>query len=233
MDGGGGMNAEMWLSHADEVRPQRELQRAVWDELRWEPEADTADVHVGVEDFVATISGTVPSYRARFAVERSVERVPGIRSVVNGLAVVLPVADARADGVLAAAVANALQWDGRVPHGRLIAEVMDGWVTLGGSVDRQVDRAAAEETVQNLTGVRGVTNQIAVEPPQAPVELKRLAEAALEHRALRGARIALETHERTVALHGRVHSIADRRAAAQAVWAVPGVAAVVDLLTIR
>lgn len=230
---GGGMNNELWLSHADDVRPQVDLQRRVWDELRAESEADTAEVDVRVENFVVMLSGSVPSYQARIAVEQAVERVSGIRAVSNRLAVVLPPADRRPDNALAAAVANALEWDIRVPHVKVTARVLNGWVTLEGSVDRQGERVAAEETVSHLTGIRGVTNRIAVDPPRTPANVQRLAETAIEHLALHGCSIGLETHGRTVALRGRVRSLADRLAAERAVWAVPGVAAVEDLLTVR
>jgi osmotically-inducible protein OsmY len=226
------MYTELWLSHAEETQPQRDLQDRVWAELRREAEADIADVSVGVEDFVATLSGAVPSYCARLAVELAAERVPGIRAVINEVVIALPAADARADAVLAAAVAEVLRWDIRVPHVMLTARVVNGWVTLAGSVHRQSERSAADEVVAHLRGVRGITNLIAIEPSPAPSDFRRLAQAALDRAALHGSRISLETRGRMVALRGRVHSLADRLAAERAVWAVPGVAAVEDLLTV-
>lgn len=228
----GGMYRELWLSHAEEMQPQRDLQDRVWAELRREAEADVADVSVAVEDFVATLSGTVPSYCASLAVEQAAERVPGIRSVINELVIALPAADARADTLLAAAVAEALRWDIRVPNVIPTARVVDGWVTLAGSVHRQSERDGAAEIVAHLTGVRGITNSIVIEPAPTPPDFRRLAETALERAGLHGSRISIETHDRTVALHGRVHSLADRLAAERAIWAIPGVAAVEDLLTV-
>jgi hyperosmotically inducible protein len=229
----GGMNNELWLSRADEVGPQVDLQTRIWEELRHEQESETADVHVRVENFEVTLGGSVPSYRTRLAVQQAAERISGIRAVSNELAVLIPAADRRLDNTLAAAVVNALEWDVRVPHVKLTARVVDGWVTLDGSVARQVERTAAEETVSHLTGIRGITNRIVVDPPRTPANFQSLAEAAVQHLELHGCRIALETHGRTVALHGRVRSLADRAAAERAVWEVPGVAAVEDLLTIR
>ncbi len=84
---GGGMNQELWLSHADEIHPQVDLQRRIWDEVHWDTETDTADVSVWVEDFVATLTGSVASYPARLAVEQAAQRVPGVRAVVNELRV--------------------------------------------------------------------------------------------------------------------------------------------------
>jgi osmotically-inducible protein OsmY len=222
----------LWLSHGEELRPQRELQERIWIELRWEPQYITADITVQVEDFIATVSGTVPSYCALLAVEQAAERVRGLRSVVNEVVIALPPVDRRADAVLAAAVAKALRWDIRVPHVTLTAQVANGWVTLGGSAQRQSERLAAEEVVAHLTGVCGITNAIAIEPAPMPPDFRRLAELAVERAALHGAHIAVVTGDRTVALRGRVQSLADRLAAERAVWSIPGVAAVVDLLTV-
>jgi osmotically-inducible protein OsmY len=83
----GGMYVQMWLSHADEVRPQVELQQMIWDELRCEPEPDTENVSVEVEDFVATLSGWVPSSPAKLRVQRAAERVAGVVAVINDIAV--------------------------------------------------------------------------------------------------------------------------------------------------
>lgn len=228
----GGMNNELWLSHADDVQPQVELQERIWEELRWEV-ADTAAINVQVEDFVATLSGSVRSYDARLTAQRAAERVGGVRVVANELSVVLPASDRRPDDVLAAAVANALLWDIRVPHTRLAVRIADGWVTLEGSVERQGERAAAEDVVSHLTGIRGISSEIDVVPSDMPPNLRRLAEAALERLELRGSHVSLDTHDRTVALHGRVHSLADRQAVERAVWGVPGVAVVEDLVTVR
>ena len=206
----GGMSNELWLSHADDAAPQVRLQNEIWDELRWEVETDIADVSVQVDDFVATLSGSVPSHRARVAVQQAAERVCGLRTVSNRLSVVLPSADCRPDGVLAAAVANNLEWDVRVPHVKLTARVVDGWITLAGAVERECERAAAEETVSHLTGVRGITNEIVIDPARTPSNLQRLVEAALDAAALHKSHISLTTHDRTVALHGHVHSLADR-----------------------
>jgi len=83
----GGMNEELWLSHAEEMRPQLDLLDRIWDELHWATDTDTADVYVWVDDFVATLTGTVRSSRARIAIEQATERVHGVHRVINQLAV--------------------------------------------------------------------------------------------------------------------------------------------------
>lgn len=83
----GGMYVEMWLSHVDEVQAQVELQGRIWDELHREPEADVEGVSVEVEDFVARLTGSVPSDAARLRVQAAAERVAKIMDVINEVVV--------------------------------------------------------------------------------------------------------------------------------------------------
>ena len=94
----GGMTEELWLSHADETRPQAELQQRIWDELHATLNAETSDVFVWVEDYVATLTGSVDSDPVRILVARLAGHVPGVRAVVNELHVVI---ESRAVGLAA------------------------------------------------------------------------------------------------------------------------------------
>lgn len=83
----GGMNVQMWLSHAEEVQPQLDLQERIWDELRRVPAPEIEGVNVEVEEFVATLTGWVPSDLAKLHVQGVAEHVRGVVAVVNELAV--------------------------------------------------------------------------------------------------------------------------------------------------
>lgn len=83
----GGMNEELWLSHSDDVQPQAELQRRIWEALRSETRFDTADVTVWVEDFVVTLRGSVTSDQARIGVKDATQHVDGVHAVVDELRV--------------------------------------------------------------------------------------------------------------------------------------------------
>ena len=67
MEGFGGMSIQMWLSRGEDLFLQTKLQRQVWDELKWEPMLDVANIWVEVADGVVTLAGMVPSYPARVA----------------------------------------------------------------------------------------------------------------------------------------------------------------------
>jgi osmotically-inducible protein OsmY len=83
----GGMGVQMWLSHAEETQPQVDLQQKIWDELRHVPEPEIQGVSVEVEDFVATLTGWVPSDLAKLHVQGVAEHVQGVVAVINELAV--------------------------------------------------------------------------------------------------------------------------------------------------
>lgn len=83
----GGMNVQMWLSHAEEVQPQRDLQQKIWDELRRVPAPEIEGVSVEVEEFVATLTGWVPTDLAKLHVQGVAEHVRGVVGVINELAV--------------------------------------------------------------------------------------------------------------------------------------------------
>jgi osmotically-inducible protein OsmY len=231
---GGGMSIEMWLAEDDDVAARSELQRSVFDEFTWEPTLDAADINVMVADHVVTLSGAVKSYPQKLAAERAAERVRGVQAVQNELAVVAPASDRRSDTEIARAAAAVLESDVLVPRARVWATVADGRVRLEGSVRRDAERREAEEAVQRLVGVKGVTNVMTVEPTAPPEDLKRHVEEALAHSTgLQRDHIKVEARDGGVVLHGRVRCLAERHEAERAAWGVPGVTDVRDELQVE
>jgi osmotically-inducible protein OsmY len=70
----------------------------------------------------------------------------------------LPASSQRPDPELARAAVAALQWNTLVPHDRIQVIIEDGWITLKGEVDWYYQKEAAERTVRNLTGIKGVSD---------------------------------------------------------------------------
>ena len=60
--------------------------------------------------------------------------------------------------------------DFEVPDDRIAVKVVEGFVTIEGTVARDSQKSATEGCVGKVKGVRGITNRIAVEPASSPVE---------------------------------------------------------------
>lgn len=201
-----------------------DLQEAVLDELRWEPRLEAAHLGVIVHDDVVTLTGHVETYAQKHAAEVAAHRVKGVHAVANEIEVRLPADDQRTDEDIAAAALERLAWDVTIPDGTIHLTVEDGWVTLGGHVDWHYQRENAEQALQRLYGVTGISNQIAIKKQIDAGHISDDITHAL-HRSwfFDPKTIDVRVDEGTVFLSGTVHTPHDRQVAAATAWAAPGV----------
>ena len=215
------------------MRSDLELLKDVTEELKFEPSVDEKEIGVGVKSGVVTLTGKVPSFAEKFAAERAVERVSGVRAVADDLQVKLTPANSRSDTDVALAAVNALAWDMEVPDDKIKVKVVNGWVTLEGHAEWHFQKAAAERAVRFLTGVKGVTNLIAISPKVSPTDvMKRIGDAIKRSAELDAKRVFVEAEGSKVTLRGTVRSWAERDEAERAAWAVSGVSDVEDRITV-
>lgn len=210
------------------------IQKDVIDEVRWDPRIQAREIGVATNGGVVTLTGVVSSYAEKWAAERAAERVGGVKAVASELEVVLPAQHTRTDSDLAHRILEAFKWDILVREDKVQVLVRDGWVQLDGDVEWQYQKDATARAVRNITGVRGVTNAIALAPPPVSAyDVIRKIKAAL-HRQVQSEsdRITVVTSDHVVTLTGTVPTFAERRAVEWAAWSAPGVREVRDELSV-
>lgn len=211
----------------------KDLKQHVQNALDWEPSVDASDIGVSVDEGVVTLRGNVRSYTEKIEAERVALRVYGAKAVANDLDVRFIGGHERTDTDIAQAAVAALKWNSVVPAVRVTAAVSQGWITLKGTLDWQYQKDAAARAVRDLTGVRGVTNEIVVTPRVSIGDVQAKIEAAFKRSAeIDARRVAVTAQDGNVILTGNVRSWAERQEAEQAAWAAPGVRHVDDRLTI-
>jgi osmotically-inducible protein OsmY len=206
----------------------------VEDELRSDPDIDATDIAVAVKDGSVTLTGFVRSFRQRRRAEQDVKRLAGVVGIANNIEVRLSIIHRRPDSEIARDAVEAIKRDLPLSWEKIKAIVEDGWITLEGEVEWHYQRERAEEAVQGLRGIRGVTNKIEVRPRVPPMEIKRRIEQALRRSAeLDASRISVEASGSEIILPGGVRSWAEREEADRAAWSAPGVTKVDNRIKIN
>ena len=215
------------------MKSDAEIRDDVINELHWDPQVTEPEaIGVAVKDGAVTLTGHVPSYAEKLAAARAAERVYGVKAVANDLKVQLSRAP-RDDSDIAKAIAHILEWNVRIPEGKVHARVENGWVTLDGEVDYDYQRREVERMVRQVRGVIGVTDAITVKPAASPQKVQEVIEDAFKREAEVDARhISVGVSDRTAKLYGHVHSVHEATAARAAAASAPGISAVESHLVV-
>jgi osmotically-inducible protein OsmY len=212
-----------------------QLRQDIIDELEFDPSFSGEHVGVAVDKGVVTLGGHVNSYAEKLAVIAAARRVKGVHAIAENIEVHRPYQKATSDDQIAKRAHDILNWDVLVPPNAVDVLVHDGWLTLSGNVNWYFEKASAEEDVRKLSGVRGITNMIAIKPQIGSVDVKSKIDAALKrHAEVEADAISVSVQNgNKVVLEGAVDNWGERRAVEDAAWSVPGVASVEDRLTIN
>ncbi|MCV2348536.1 BON domain-containing protein [Paucibacter sp. Y2R2-4] len=215
------------------MKTDQELQQDVMAELKWEPAVHAAQIGVEVKDGVVTLAGEVSSYAEKWQAERAAQRVNGVKALAVELEVKLSEFGKRSDADIAQSAKNILAWTSSLPEESIKVMVEGGWLTLSGHVEWQYQRQDAASSVRYLPGVRGLSNQIAIQPASSATVVKADIVAALQRRATDEAKtIEVEVEGGDVTLKGTVHSWSERDLARRSAWSSAGVRRVVDQMNL-
>ena len=206
------------------MKTNAELQKDVQDAIKWQPLLNAAEIGVTAKDGVVSLTGVVDSYTKKTEAEDAAKNVAGVTALVEKIEVRYPSTYTKTNGEIATEVVTALQarWD--VPKDKVKVKVENGWITLTGDLGWNFQREAAQDAIESLMGVTGVTNNIKIKS-----ESKEAAEKAAIENALKrnwafyenDIRVQVSGHRAT--LTGTVDSLYEKNEAARIAWNAPGV----------
>lgn len=198
--------------------------REIQTRLAHAPQLRAAALDVTVSDGIVMLAGTVATLAEKWAAEREVLTVSGVRAVVNTIHVHLPGIEERSDREIAEAVLDALARLDGATELHVTPIVSDGWVTLDGDVQTPAQKAAVRRIVAMILGVKGVTDKLTINAEASPVRIIAQIKEALQRACPEdGQAIDVELRDHTVILRGHVRSEAEIDEAEWVAWAPRGV----------
>jgi osmotically-inducible protein OsmY len=211
------------------MKTDSQLQRDVMDELKWEPQVDHSQIGVTAKDGVVTLTGFVPAYSQKLAAERAARRVHGVKAIAEEIEIRFAFDPKTSDAEIAQRILDIFKWDVTIPDDKLKVKVEHGWVTLSGEVEWHYQKEGARKAAGKISGVKGVTDMITVEPRASAYDVRERIMAAFKRSSTIDANsIDVAVDGSTVKLSGRVHGWNERKTAENAAWAAPGVTRVED-----
>lgn len=210
------------------------LQQDVEDAIKWEPSLHAAEIGVIVKNGVVTLTGTVDSYTKKLEAEHAIRNVAGVQAVVQKIDVKLSSSAVKTDEDIATAALSALRNNWSVPDRDIRVKVENGWLYLDGNLQWNYQRDAAERSVEDLTGVKGVINNLTIKADSHDkVEQKLVEDALKRHWSINADHIRVKVSGTNVTLTGTVGSLYQKKEAGRIAWKTPGVYSVDNKLEVE
>lgn len=211
------------------MHQDRKLQEDVVNELRADPAVNSSHIGVTVNEQIVSLTGHVESFYEKWMATKAVQRVRGVQGLNVDIYVRIPYAGQRNDEDLTHLIGYVLQWNSAISGDDIQVMVDKGWGTLRGKVAWNYQREIAHKLVAGLSGVKGITDHLILNPVLKGRNIKDRIEAALKRQAfLNDLEISIKVDGNQVTLQGTVTNMVKRNAIRQVVWSTGGVDLLID-----
>ncbi|MDX1688570.1 MAG: BON domain-containing protein [Candidatus Promineifilaceae bacterium] len=140
-----------------------EVQEEILDSFRWNPDLRSYKIDVDVENGWVTLEGTLDAFWKKVDAESEAFATRGVVGVTNKLAIVPT--ESISDEMIAEDVVDAIERNLRVSADDVDVTVMNGRVTLEGTVPTAAAKVAAYNSALYTAGVKDVQDNIIVREP--------------------------------------------------------------------
>jgi osmotically-inducible protein OsmY len=137
-----------------------EIQSNIENVLRWNPDIDSSDIIISVDNGWVTLEGSVEAFWKKVRAEDIASDVTGVLGVTNKLSVV-PTKDV-VDEAIADDIVDALDRNTDINIEDIDVEVENGMVTLSGIVPTWTERLRAYEAALYTDGVLNIHDELTV-----------------------------------------------------------------------
>jgi osmotically-inducible protein OsmY len=144
-------------------RSDQDVAAAVRHTLKWDVTVPDPQIKSTVAGGTVTLEGAVDNWMERFSAERAVQRLTGVRNVVNKITISTKTVDA---AQIKREIEEALERQAEREAKRLGVSVFDGVVSITGAVRSWGEKNALERVAWATPGVRRVDDQTIVDPHQ-------------------------------------------------------------------
>ena len=206
------------------MKTNEDLQRDVQNAIKWEPLLHAAEIGVTAKDGIVSLTGTVDSYAKKLEAEEAAKNVAGVKAVVEKIEITTGSWGKTTDSEIATEVLNALKWDWQVPNEKIKVKVENGWITLSGELSWNYQKEAAKKSINNLKGVKGVTNNITIKSDtHDALEQKDVEDALDRNWSINTNDITVKVSGTKVTLAGTDSSWYQKDEAGRIAWKTPGI----------
>ncbi len=138
------------------------------------------------------------------------------------------------DNEIVQEVTNAFNWNWQVPVKKVKVIVEDGWITLEGDLNWNYQREAADKSVADLVGVKGVTNNLTIHSEtHNDIEKHKIEMELVNDWSINNDKILVNVSGPIVTLCGSVDSEFQKVEAGRIAWNCVGVWIVFNELVIE